>query len=87
LLKILILIIIAFICGSIGAKLAGTKVKGCLANIALGFIGALIGSILSKKLEVRDIFYIKEIPILWSIIGAAIFVAIMNLISGRSSSH
>jgi uncharacterized membrane protein YeaQ/YmgE (transglycosylase-associated protein family) len=84
-LKILILLLIAFICGSLGASLAGSSKKGCLASIALGFIGAMIGSWLSHKLEIRDLLYVRDIPILWSIVGSALFVAVINLISGGSS--
>jgi uncharacterized membrane protein YeaQ/YmgE (transglycosylase-associated protein family) len=83
--KILILLIIAFICGSIGSTLAGVTKKGCLVNIALGFIGALIGGWMSRKLQVGDVIVIKEIPVVWSIIGAALFVALLNMISGGDS--
>ena len=83
--RILILLLIAFICGSIGAGLAGKSKKGCLINIALGFIGALLGGWLSRKLQVGDIIVIKGIPVIWSIIGAALFVAFLTLISGDDS--
>jgi len=83
--KFLILLLIAFICGSLGASLGGFSKKGCLINIALGFIGAMIGGWLSRQVEVGDLLYIRGIPILWSIIGAALFVALINLISGGSS--
>lgn len=83
--RLLILILIAFICGSIGASLAGSTRKGCLTSIVLGFIGALIGGWLSQKLGIGDLLYIRNIPILWSIIGAALFVAIISLIMGRNS--
>ncbi|HLP44484.1 MAG TPA: GlsB/YeaQ/YmgE family stress response membrane protein [Candidatus Kapabacteria bacterium] len=83
--RLLVLLLIAFICGSIGASIAGYSRKGCLTSIALGFIGALIGSWLSRQVGVGDLFYFREIPILWSIIGSALFVAVINLfIGGRS---
>jgi uncharacterized membrane protein YeaQ/YmgE (transglycosylase-associated protein family) len=84
LIKFLILLLIAFICGSVGAKLAGAGNKGCFTSIILGFIGALIGSWLSEKLGITDFIYFRSIPVLWSIAGAAIFVAVINLISGGS---
>lgn len=80
--KILILLVIAAICGSIGASIAGASKKGCLASMALGFIGALIGGWLSQKLHMREILNINGIPVIWSIIGAALFVAFIHLISG-----
>ncbi len=83
--KILILLFIAFVCGSIGARLAGASKKGCLTSIVLGFIGALLGSWLSNKLQIGDLFYVKGIPVLWSIVGSTLFVAVINLISGGNS--
>ncbi len=85
LISLIILLFIAFVCGSIGASLAGSGSKGCVTSIVLGFIGALIGGWLSRKLGIGDFLYIKSIPILWSIIGSAVFVAIINLISGGNS--
>lgn len=87
--KWLILILIAFICGSLGAKLAGSSGKGCVTSIVIGFIGALIGSWLSEKLGIGDFFYWTQykIPILWSIVGAALFVSVLSLFSsGRGKS-
>jgi uncharacterized membrane protein YeaQ/YmgE (transglycosylase-associated protein family) len=81
--RLLILLLVAAICGSIGAKLAGARASGCLISIALGFIGALIGSWLSRELMIPDLLYIAGRPIFWSIIGAALFVALLNLLKGR----
>lgn len=85
--RILILLLIAFVCGSIGAKLAGSSKKGCLTSIVLGFIGAWIGGWLSGKLQIGDLFYVKGIPVLWSIVGSALFVAVISLISGGNSKR
>jgi len=82
---ILILLLIAALCGSIGARIAGASKKGCLASIALGFIGALIGGWLSRKLHMTEILNIQGIPVIWAIIGSALFVAFINLISGGDS--
>jgi uncharacterized membrane protein YeaQ/YmgE (transglycosylase-associated protein family) len=82
--RFLVLLIIAAMCGSIGAKLAGKKTTGCLTSIALGFVGALIGGYISRELSIPDLLYIRDIPVFWSIIGAAIFVALLNLVSGDS---
>ncbi len=83
--RFLILLIIAAVCGSIGASLGGASKKGCLTNIALGFIGALLGTWLSKQVNIGEVLYIRGIPVLWSIIGSALFVALLNLISGGNS--
>ena len=83
--KLLILLAIAALCGSLGASIAGSSKKGCLVSIALGFIGAMIGNWLSREFGIREILVIRGIPIIWSIIGAALFVAVINLITGKDS--
>lgn len=85
-LELLLLLIVAAICGSIGRAIAGYSHGGCLVSVALGFIGALFGRWLAGLLGLPLYpFRIGErsFPVLWSIIGAALFVAVVSLISGR----
>lgn len=79
----LILLIVAALCGSIGAGLAGYTNKGCLTSIILGLIGALIGTWLSRTLHIPDFLYLQRIPVFWSIVGSALFVAVLHLIGGK----
>ena len=85
LIQLLILLLIAGICGAIGQAITGYSHGGCLVSIALGFIGALVGSWLAGKMGLPELVAIPvggvHFPIIWSIIGAALFVAIINLIS------
>ena len=85
-LDILLLLIVAAICGSIGRTIAGYSHGGCLVSIALGFIGALLGRWLAEKMGL-PLYPINigghSFPVLWSIVGASLFVAVVSLISGR----
>lgn len=87
LLELLVLLVIAGVCGAIGQSIAGYSRGGCITAIAVGFIGALLGVWLARNLELPKMFVITvddtEFPILWSIIGSALFVAVIALI-GRS---
>ncbi|MDX1642375.1 MAG: GlsB/YeaQ/YmgE family stress response membrane protein [Balneolaceae bacterium] len=87
LIEFLILLLIAGICGSIGQAIAGFTRGGCLVSIVVGFIGALLGSWLSIQLGLPEFFNVNvggsNFPIIWSIIGSIIFVAIVGLITGR----
>ncbi len=88
-LQFLLLLLIAGICGALGQAIGGYSHGGCLVSIALGFIGALLGSWLAGALHLPEILAIPvggmNFPIIWSIIGAALFVAVINLISrGRA---
>jgi uncharacterized membrane protein YeaQ/YmgE (transglycosylase-associated protein family) len=57
-------------------------------SVALGFIGALFGPWIARQLGLTEPFVLhlsgQTFPILWSIIGAAVFVALLHLVSGRS---
>jgi len=81
--ELLLLLLVAGICGSLGQAIAGISRGGCLVAIALGFIGALIGMWLARALKLPDIFAIQigeaTFPIVWSIIGSALFVAILSV--------
>ncbi|MCI0487614.1 MAG: hypothetical protein L0229_13565 [Blastocatellia bacterium] len=85
--SLLILLLVAGVCGSIGQAIAGYSRGGCLVSIALGFIGAFLGVWLSRMLELPELFAVniggQRFPILWSIIGSALFVAVLGLLSRR----
>jgi len=85
LLDLLLLLLIAGICGSLGQAIAGYSRGGCLVSIALGFIGALIGMWLARLLGLPELIPIviggTSFPIIWSIIGSALFVAVITLIT------
>jgi uncharacterized membrane protein YeaQ/YmgE (transglycosylase-associated protein family) len=84
---LLILLLVAGICGAIGQAIVGYSRGGCLATIAIGFIGALLGMWLAGALGLREMFAVniggQSFPILWSILGSALFVAFISLISRR----
>ncbi len=81
--EILLLVVIAGICGAIGEAISGFSHLGCLSSVALGFIGALLGSWLARTLELPEIFSLKigeiRYPIVWSIVGASLFIAGIGL--------
>ena len=85
LVDLLILLLIAGVCGALGQAIGGFTRGGCLVSIALGFIGALLGSFLARKLGLPELFAVniggQNFPIIWSIIGSALFVAVIGLIS------
>jgi uncharacterized membrane protein YeaQ/YmgE (transglycosylase-associated protein family) len=84
---LLILIVIAAACGAVGKALAGGSRGGLVVSTALGFIGALLGPWLARQLKLPEPILIQvsghPFPVLWSIIGAALFVAVLHLISRR----
>ena len=87
LLDFLVLLLIAGICGSLGQAISGFSRGGCLVSIAIGFIGAILGMWVARKLGLPELFSIQlgttSFPIIWSIIGSALFVAVIALLTRR----
>jgi uncharacterized membrane protein YeaQ/YmgE (transglycosylase-associated protein family) len=90
LLSFLLLLLIAGICGAVGQAIAGVQ-GGLLVSIAVGFIGALIGVWLAGVFGVGELFAVniggKTFPIIWSIIGSALFAALIGLLRRRRYSR
>ena len=84
---LIVLILIAAICGAIGKALGGGVQGGLVVSIALGFIGALLGPWVARQLNLSEPVVLhargQSFPIVWSIVGAALFVAFLHLMSGR----
>jgi uncharacterized membrane protein YeaQ/YmgE (transglycosylase-associated protein family) len=83
--ELLILLLIAAVCGAIGQSLVGYSVGGCLVSIVVGLIGAFLGMYVARSAGLPEPFPLTvaghTFPILWSIIGSAIFAAVLGLIN------
>lgn len=83
----LLLLLIAGICGSLAQALAGYSHSGCLVSIALGFVGAALGTWIAHQMGLPELLTIQvggqPFPVVWSIIGAALFAALLNLARPR----
>lgn len=89
--ELLVLLLVAGICGAVGKAIVGWFPGGFLASIGVGFIGALVGTWLARHLGLPELFAIRigntAFPVVWSIAGSAIFVAIISLIAGRRRTY
>lgn len=87
LVELLILLLVAGICGSIGQAIAGSTRGGIGVAIALGFIGALLGTWIARQMHLPDLYVLRvggvNLPVVWSIVGATIFVAVLTFIGRR----
>ena len=83
---LILLIVIAAICGAVGRALGGGTRGGLLVSTAIGFIGAMLGPWVARQMHLGEPFILRvggySFPILWSIIGGALFVALLHLVSG-----
>jgi uncharacterized membrane protein YeaQ/YmgE (transglycosylase-associated protein family) len=87
LVSLLLLLVIAAFAGTIGQALAGYTMGGCLLSIVVGFIGAVLGLWLARELGLPEPFPIRvggeTFPLLWSIVGSALFAAVIGLLTRR----
>lgn len=86
---IIILLLVAGVCGSLGQAISGYSRGGCLVAIALGFIGALLGVWIQRRLGLPELLPVHigttTFPVIWSIVGSTIFVAVISFLSrGRT---
>jgi uncharacterized membrane protein YeaQ/YmgE (transglycosylase-associated protein family) len=86
-LEFVVLLVIAGLCGAVGQAIVGYSRGGCLVSIAVGFIGALLGIWIARFLQLPELFTVQlgdvAFPIIWSIIGAALFVALIAMLTRR----
>lgn len=80
-------LIIAAICGAVGKAIAGDPRGGLVVSIILGLVGAILGPCLAHQLKLPEPIMVniggQPLGILWAIIGAAVFVALIHVLSGR----
>jgi uncharacterized membrane protein YeaQ/YmgE (transglycosylase-associated protein family) len=85
LIDLLLLLLVAGVCGAIGQAIGGFTRGGCLVSIALGFVGALIGMWLARQAGMPELLPVRvggqTFPVVWAIIGSALFVAVIGFIS------
>jgi uncharacterized membrane protein YeaQ/YmgE (transglycosylase-associated protein family) len=86
---LLLLLIIAGVCGAIGRAIGGGTGGGFFVSIAVGFVGALFGTLIAHYVHLPELLVVNvdhhRFPIMWSIIGASLFVALVHLISGSTA--
>ncbi len=89
--EFLLLLLIAAVAGAIGQSIAGYAAGGFLAATAIGFIGALLGMWIARSTGLPEPFAIniggRTFPVLWAIIGAALFSAIIRLITSPTRRY
>lgn len=76
-------VIFGLITGWIASKIVNRQGEGCLVNIALGMVGAVVGGALFAALGTHIFWEFDLTSMLVAIIGAVIVIAIYNAVSGR----
>lgn len=81
-----VLLVIAAVAGAVGQALVGFSRGGCLAAIAVGFVGAYLGWWISQTFHLPPFLVVtidgQPFPLVWAIIGSALFAGVLHLLFG-----
>jgi uncharacterized membrane protein YeaQ/YmgE (transglycosylase-associated protein family) len=87
--SLIVLLVIAGVCGGLGSGIAGYTHAGCLGSILLGFVGAYLGLLFARELHLPELYVLhvghRSFPVVWSIVGSAGFVAFLGFLTRRRS--
>lgn len=78
--SLLIWVFIGLIAGWIAGEIGRGRGYGCIVNIILGMIGAVVGGWIFTKLEIRGSGFLYSLAA--ATVGAVVLVAIARLFSG-----
>ena len=84
LLEFVIYLVIAGVCGAIARAIAGGTGGGFVISVLLGFLGAFVGTWVARLVHL-PVFVVIDVaghpfPILWSVIGGMILVALAHML-------
>ncbi len=90
LVELVILLIIAAVVGLIAQSLVGYWRGGLVLAVVLGFVGAVVGTWLARRLGLPEVLTVSvggvAFPIVWAIIGAVLLVGLVSL-AGRGGGR
>jgi uncharacterized membrane protein YeaQ/YmgE (transglycosylase-associated protein family) len=83
---VVLLLVIAIVCGGFGQAIAGYSLGGFLVSTAVGLVGAVLGMWFAGAFDL-PVFYELSVggvtfPIVWSVLGSALFVAVLGVLIG-----
>ncbi len=85
--ELLILLVIAGICGAIAEMIVGFSPGGFVVSIIIGVIGAYLGTILAGQLNLPPFLPVtiggQTIEIVWAILGSILLLLVISLFRGR----
>jgi len=81
-LRIIYYLVLAFAIGTLAQMATGYRKRRLFTTFVLGFIGVFIGDFVANRFNLPD-FYIFGFAMIWSILGAVIFILLFRLIRGE----
>jgi uncharacterized membrane protein YeaQ/YmgE (transglycosylase-associated protein family) len=86
LLELIVYFVIAGVCGAVARAIAGGTGRGFFFSVLLGFAGAIVGSWFARQFHLSPLIVVTidrhPFPIVWSIVGGLVLVAIAHVLRG-----
>jgi uncharacterized membrane protein YeaQ/YmgE (transglycosylase-associated protein family) len=76
-------LVLGFLAGSIAGIATGNRREGCLAKIAVGIVGALVGGSLARAAGISDVSF-RELTlrsVLIATVGAALLLLVLQAVT------
>ena len=87
---LIILLVVAALCGIAGQFLAGYSVGGLVISVVVGFAGAWLGLWIARTFDLPRFITMdidgRSFPIVWSVAGSALLAAAVGLLRRPRSS-
>ncbi len=95
LVELVILLVIAGICGAVAEAIVGFSPGGFLVSILVGLLGAYLGSWLAPQLGLPPVLAVSRIvpgaafdfDLVWAILGAILLLLIISLVRGSGRRY
>jgi uncharacterized membrane protein YeaQ/YmgE (transglycosylase-associated protein family) len=71
------------ITGWLASKIVNRQGEGCILNIALGLVGAVIGGLIFRAISDFDVFRFNLTSMVVAVLGAVIALFLWNAATGR----
>lgn len=76
-------IFFGLITGFIASRIVNRRGEGCMVNIALGLLGAVVGGAIFRQLTPFDAFRFNLASMFVAIIGAILVLLVYHALAGR----
>lgn len=76
-------IVFGLITGFIASRVVNSRGEGCILNIVLGLVGALVGGFIFRRIAGFDAFRFNLASMFVAIVGAIVVLLIYHMFTGR----
>jgi len=81
--ELLLTSVVAVVCAMLGLSTSRYSRGGCIVYMAFGFIGAFLGTWVSRSLGFANVpdltIGVSKFPVIWSLVGSVLLVAAVGL--------